>query len=272
MLVPPSTYPAALAFDRLASDYDSIFTFSAIGKSQRDAVRKQLLSVFAPGSHILELNCGTGQDALFMTRAGMRVTACDASARMVEQARARMAVEQPEADAEFLTLPTEEIASLPRTLCFDGVFSNFAGLNCVRDLGSAMRQAAPRLQPGAPILLCMASRCCLWEILYFLLRGNRAKALRRCGGSSEARLGELRFPVFYPTLSQLRRILAPEYRIVSIAGIGITVPPSYLEPWMARHPRLLRRLEALDAKVRTWPGLRTIGDHLLLHLERVGPC
>lgn len=272
MLAPQPTYPVALAFDRLASDYDSIFTFSAIGMSQRDAVWKRLLSVFAPGSHILELNCGTGQDALFMARAGMRVTACDASPRMIERARIRRSAENPDADASFLTLPTEEIGKLPRTLCFDGLFSNFAGLNCVRDLRSAMRQAADRLKPGAPILLCMATRFCLWEILYFLLQGNPGKAFRRFGGFSEARFGELRFPVFYPTLSQVRRMLAPEYRLVSVAGVGIAVPPSYLESWIARRPRLLRRLEALDERFRNWPGLRTAGDHMLLHLERVGPC
>jgi hypothetical protein len=37
-------------------------------------------------------------------------------------------------------------------------------------------------------------------------------------------------------------------------------------------PRLLRLLEAVDETVRTWPGLRTLGDHMLLHLEKVRPC
>jgi ubiquinone/menaquinone biosynthesis C-methylase UbiE len=266
-----TTSPVALAFDRLASDYDSIFTFSAIGKSQRDVVWKHLLSAFVPGSHVLELNCGTGQDALFMARAGLTVTACDTSSRMIEQARMRMAMEDPEADIDFITLPTEEIDRFPQTCRFDALFSNFAGLNCVSDLSNVMRHAARRLKPGAPLLLCLSTRYCLWEILFFLLRGNLRKALRRCGGVSEAQLAQLRFPVYYPTLSQLRRVFAPELHLVSVVGVGITVPPSYLESWIARHPRLLRRMEALDELVRTWPGLRIAGDHMLLHLEKVHP-
>ena len=77
---------ARLAFDRMAAGYDSLFTFSAIGMSQREVVWKRALAVFATGSHILELNCGTEQDALFLAKAGMSVTACDASLGMIEQA------------------------------------------------------------------------------------------------------------------------------------------------------------------------------------------
>jgi hypothetical protein len=36
-------------------------------------------------------------------------------------------------------------------------------------------------------------------------------------------------------------------------------------------PRLLKLLEAIDETVRTWPGLRALGDHMLLHLEKAQP-
>lgn len=263
--------PVGLAFDRLAADYDSIFTSTVIGKSQREVVWRRLLSVFPAGAHVLELNCGTGQDALFMAHAGMRVTACDASSRMIEQARQRIAGERLKTSLEFVTLPIEEMHELPETSKFDGLFSNFGGLNCVQDLSGVAREAGRRLKPGAPLLLCFLSRFCLWEILYFLLRGNPRKALRRCWGSSVAHIDELSFPVYYPSLSLLRRIFEPEFRLVSTAGVGIAVAPSYVERWIAAHPRLLRRMEAIDELVCEWPGLRIFGDHMLLHFERVRP-
>jgi len=272
MLQQTAASPVALAFDRMAADYDAIFTFSAVGRSQRDVIWKQLLSVFAPGSHILELNCGTGQDARFMARAGMTVTACDASPRMIEQARHRMAVENPEGNLEFFTLATEHLDALPATRPFDGLFSNFSGLNCVRDLRNVARLAAQRLKERAPLLLCLSTRFCLWELAYFLLRGHPRKALRRCVGVSEARIGELCFPVYYPTLSQVRRAFAPEFRLISTAGVGIAVPPSYLESWVKDHPQLLRQMEAVDERIRRWPLLRVLGDHMLLHLERAHEC
>jgi len=264
--------PAALAFDQLAADYDASFTFSAIGKSQRDVVWNRLLSVFQPGEHILELNCGTGIDALFMTNAGLRVTACDASPRMIEMARRRAATAKSQTNAKFLTLPTEDLHKLPESCFYDGLLSNFAGLNCVRDLRTFVTQAARCLKPGAPLLLCFLTRYCLWEIAHYLLRGNPRKALRRCSGTSVARVGDFAFPVYYRTLTELRHAFAPEFRLIAVEGVGITVPPSYLERWIVNHPRLLRGMSAIDEVIRTWPGTRLVGDHVLLHFEKVCPC
>jgi SAM-dependent methyltransferase len=260
---------AALAFDRLAADYDSIFTFTAIGKSQRDVVWREALAAFAPGSHILELNCGTGEDALFLARAGMRVTACDASKAMVAQARNRMAAERPQAPIEFFELATENLSALPQDLRFQGVFSNFSGLNCVSDLWPVAQQLAQRLEPGAALLLCLSTRYCLWEIAYYALRGDWRKGARRWRGSTQARVRDVELLVYYPTVGELRKVFAPYFRLRSVTGIGIAVPPSYLESWMASHPRLFRILEGIDSVVRTWPGVRILGDHMLLQLERV---
>jgi ubiquinone/menaquinone biosynthesis C-methylase UbiE len=68
-----------LAFDRLAAKYDDMFTRSMVGRAQRQAVWDVLLETIEPGSHILELNCGTGEDALFLAQHDMSVVACDAS-------------------------------------------------------------------------------------------------------------------------------------------------------------------------------------------------
>ena len=263
-----ATIAAAPAFDGVADDYDASFTFSNIGRAQRDVVWQRILSVFHAGDHILELNCGTGQDALFMVQAGMRVTGCDASPRMVECARRSVAAKGVAREAEFHTLATEELRILPEQGLFDGLLSNFGGLNCVSDLSLVACEAARRLKPGAPLLLCLLNRVCAWEIAYYLLRGRVRKAVRRCGGAVIAQMGEHTFPVQYPTVAELRGIFEPEFRIVALTGVGITVPPSYCESWIARWPRLLRGMKAIDDQIRATPGIRTLGDHILLHVEK----
>ena len=259
---------AARVFDRLAAEYDSVFTFSSIGRAQREVVWQKALAAFSPGSHILELNCGTGEDALFLAKSGMRVTACDASFGMIKQARSRMAAETPDAGIEFLALATENIGALPDNLRFDGVFSNFSGLNCVRDIRRVAQQLALRLEAGAPVLTCLSTRYCFWEIVYYLLRGNRRKAFRRCNGLTQAHIGDLELTVYYPTLAELNTAFAPNFRLRSVTGIGIAVPPSYLGSWIDAHPRLLMLMKRIDAVVCKWPGVRIVGDHILLHLER----
>ena len=95
-----------LAFDSLAAKYDDLFTRSMIGRAQRGVVWDALIDTFEPGSHILELNCGTGEDALFLAGHDISVLACDASAHMINTARRRMQAEDPEAEIEFRVLAT----------------------------------------------------------------------------------------------------------------------------------------------------------------------
>ncbi|WP_199899091.1 hypothetical protein, partial [Ideonella sp. B508-1] len=61
------------AFDTVARDYDRDFTHSLVGMAQRRVVWDVLDDWQArrsgPGA-VLELNCGTGEDALHLARAG----------------------------------------------------------------------------------------------------------------------------------------------------------------------------------------------------------
>ncbi len=88
---------AAVVFDQMAPKYDEVFTNSMIGRAQRDVVWSVLTQIFRSGDHILELNCGTGEDALFLARNGISVTACDASEQMIQIASNRLRTEAPDA-------------------------------------------------------------------------------------------------------------------------------------------------------------------------------
>jgi SAM-dependent methyltransferase len=269
MRVTVQSTPAALAFDRLAVNYDAKFTHSSIGRAQRMAVWECAQRIFTPRSRLLELNCGTGEDALHFARQGFHVTACDVSTAMIMEARRKAAVESIFDHLRFYVQPTEMIGALPYDQPFEGVFSNFSGLNCVKDLSQTANALRPLLLPGAPLLLCFSTRYCLWEIAWYLLHGDPARAFRRCSGYHEARLGEVTLSVYYPRCEQIRQSLTPGFRLVSIYGIGITVPPSYVEPWIVRHPRLLHLFQSIDDHIRRLPGIRVLGDHMLLHLERL---
>jgi ubiquinone/menaquinone biosynthesis C-methylase UbiE len=263
--------PAALVFDQMAREYDDVFTNSMIGRAQRDAVWSVLTRVFQSGDHILELNCGTGEDALFLARNGVSVTACDASEQMIRIASDRLRKEAPEAPVQFNLLPIEHLRELKPITEFDGAFSNFSGLNCVADLKQTMEDLATLLAPGAPFLVCLSTRFCLWEILWFTLHGNFRKAFRRCSGHATAKAGEFTVDVYYPTVRKLQTLLSPSFILRSCVGIGVTVPPSYVEAWIRNRPKLLSRLRTIDKAIATYPGFRVLGDHVLLHLERVQP-
>src|ERR1700722_8492122 len=90
------------AFDQLASGYDRLWTRSPVGHLQREAVWRHIGDLFQPGQTVLDLGCGTGNDALRLMRAGLHVHAIDASREMVSIARDR--------GVDAVTLPIENCA------------------------------------------------------------------------------------------------------------------------------------------------------------------
>jgi ubiquinone/menaquinone biosynthesis C-methylase UbiE len=258
----------ARAFDRIAEEYDRVFTNSAIGRVQRDAVWEIAERTFSPGSHILELNCGTGEDAFFFSRLGMKVYACDASENMIEIARRRQLREAPHSAVEFNVLATESLSALDDLPMFDGVFSNFGGLNCVTNIAEVGRQLARRVRPGGKLLLCICSRFCLWEIAWFLCHSDVRRAFRRVRGKATAMLNGVAVSIHYPTVREICAALHPWFALHRVKSIGLVVPPSYLEQWAHNHRELLAMMSSIDRVASEWRVLRVLGDHVLLIMER----
>jgi len=264
-----TVHAAGAAFDRLAPIYDQKFTDTLIGRAQRNAVWKVLLKTFNHDDNILELNCGTGEDALFLAQHGISVMACDASQEMITHAEQRFEAQTIPLPVVFCHLPTERINELAPARRFDGVFSNFSGLNCIEDLAPVAASLSHLVKNGDRLLLCFSTRVCLTEIFYHLALGQKRKALRRLSGHTQATIDGVSLDVHYPSLHQILRSFGPHFRLCSTTGIGVAVPPSYLEPWARNHPttfRILCRLESLLARV---PFLRSTGDHVLLCFEKV---
>jgi ubiquinone/menaquinone biosynthesis C-methylase UbiE len=255
-------------FDSIAASYDQVFSESLIGRAQRTAVWKQMERIFHSGDRVLDIGCGTGVDACFLAERGVRVLGCDCSEEMIRVAR-RQAGRKTSGGVEFRLLAAENIATLQGTQ-FEGAFSNFGALNCLQDLHSFARGLAPLIKPGGVLLICMLGPRCIWETMWFLTKGKPDAAFRRMRQNGvEARIADgPPLQVRYPNTAELVTAFSPEFRLASYQGVGLTVPPSYLEPWAARFPRLLSLAENIDSHLAAWPGLRNCADHMLLKFER----
>lgn len=258
------------AFDNVAEQYDATFTSSTIGRIQRDLVWDELKKSFA-GGRILDIGCGTGVDARFLAERGIDVVACDSSSRMLSVAQGRIAgLPQSAGSVKLHLLPAEEISSLLDDGPFDGAFSNFGAVNCVADMAKLASDLALLLKPGANLLLCLMGPVCLWETAWYLFHGKIAKAFRRFHRAGiEAQLGKgAIFHVHYPSVRSVRRVFAPEFFLKTVQGIGVAVPPSYLEAWANRFPRIVKLGANADVFLGRCPGIRVFADHVLLRFER----
>jgi SAM-dependent methyltransferase len=261
---------AQLYWDSAADSYEEVFSGTLIGKTRRDAVWRELQRLFGAGKSVLEINCGTGLDAVFLAEQGVELLACDISPRMVELAR-RHAADRGVGDrVEFVALANENLGALGDRSLFDGAFSNFSGLNCVEDLAGVQMQLAKRLKPGAPLLLCMMGRFALWEVLWFLLHGRLKRAFQRVREKTDCVAKSPEVRIHRPSVEEICLQFAPSFRLRQWRGVGIMVPPSYMEHWARRFPGLINTLARFDQRVGGLPIFRNVADCVVLEFERVG--
>jgi ubiquinone/menaquinone biosynthesis C-methylase UbiE len=241
--------PATAAFDRIALRYDELWTNTETGRVQRQAVWQRADSLFPAGSRILDLGCGTGEDAVHFAKRGVHVRAFDGSGEMVRLARARSV------DASVLAI--EDLEQLEGS--YDGVLSNFGALNCVRNVERLQPPLARLIRPGGYLALCVIGRFCLWETAYYFSRGQFRKGARRWLGASES--ASLDLPVVYPSVHRIIRAFRPDFSIVRTTGIGLCVPPSYVSGLPARS---ISNCARIDRHMAHWPVFRSLSDHRLL--------
>ena len=245
----------ATPFDRIAANYDELWTSSDSGRAQRDAVWRVIDALFQPGDEILDLGCGTGEDAVHLGRRGIHVSAIDASSAMVEVASAR--------GVAATQLSIENLSRIQAT--YDGVLSDFGALNCISDLTAVAGELARIVRPGGYVAICLLNRNCVWEMLWFGLHFRWRSAFRRLGrGGARSTLG---VRVYYPSARRVRRTFDTSFEFVNSTGIGLFVPPSYVN----LSSPTVHLAGRIDAKLGSQPVLRGLGDHRLYVFRRRSP-
>ena len=246
---------AALAFDGVAPDYDAVFGRNPIGLYFRHVVQERLRPLFPRGSRVLDLGCGTGEDALFLASLGVDVHGVDVSPAMIEKARQK-APSRGDAggSVRFEVRAAEDVGSMEGG--FDGAFSNFGAFNCVA-LPAVGRALVSRLRPGAPVAFCVIGPRPLPGLVQEALTARPAR-------SPEARVAGQRVMARGLSARDLQDGLGPGFSWHSCAALGVLVPAPAHEDWARRNPIAFGLLAAAERLVREWPVAREWGDHLLV--------
>ncbi len=255
------------SFDAAAETYDHEFELLPATARIRSIVRDLAVAKFPSGGTILELNCGTGTDAIALSRCGFHVLATDASPLMINAARAKMETGSGNR-VEFRVLPFEQVSSLEGKM-FDGIFSNMGGLNCLADLRPLAKSLAGILKPGGFFVATLLSDFCLWETAAFLLRFNFREAFRRRTNGTDVAIHGNSVEVFFHSPSSVRAAFSPFFRRSALLGLNILTPP----PSSARAYQHLgtgrRMLESVDNAIATIPPFNRLGDHFVVALQRL---
>lgn len=252
------------AFDRLAATYDEDFTTTPIAAYLRGVAHQRLARLVQQGARVLELGCGTGEDAHAVARMGAHVTATDASTAMLAITAEK--THGLSVSTAHLDLNAPQAANVDGV--FDGVYSNFGALNCALDRAALAAWLAQRVRPGGWAAFAVMGPLCLWEMLWHGAHGQFRTATRRWRPSQFQVDDSPPVTVTCPSPRQLLREFAPHFQPVSVRPFGLFVPHTAAYAVVEKRPWLLQRLLTLDKITRDASPLALFGDHYWVTLRR----
>ena len=249
----PPLETIAEAFSRTAEKYDSFAEDHPHLTRMRNKVYSHVLRYVPQSAGILELNAGTGTDAVELARRGYSVHATDIAPGMLDrlQEKANRLGLQDRISMEarsFISL--ENMTQAP----FDAVFSDLGGLNCIANLNPVIRQLPKVLKPGGIVTWVLMPHICLWEMAE-IFRGNLSLAFRRFSrGGVLASLEGLNFDVYYFSPGQVIQWFGNDFQLLALEGLSVITPTAESKNFARWYPRVYGVLSWLDDKLSPhWP-------------------
>lgn len=260
---------ASKAFGKQARVFDDLYGSDTIVQYKRQRVRSHLMRYLSPRSNILELNSGTGEDAIFLARNGHSIHATDISEGMQKILSEKVKAFNLENQITYERCSFTNLNHLINKGPYDLIFSNFAGLNCTHQLTEVLDSLPALLKPGGVITLVLLPGFCLWEFL-LLFKGKFKTATRRLVGKrgANANVEGISFRCWYYRPGGIIRHVSDSFYLLSAEGLCTFVPPSYLVGFAQKRPKLYRRLVKLESGLKSkWPW-KFVGDYMILSFVR----
>jgi ubiquinone/menaquinone biosynthesis C-methylase UbiE len=253
----------AEAFSRTAEKYDAFAVDHPHQTRMRNKVYAHLSRFLEPGARILELNAGTGADAVELAKRGFHVHATDIAPGMLDRARDkrdRLNLSDQITIQECSFTELDKIEGAP----FDAIFSNLGGLNCVSDLRPIIHQLPAVVKPNGLITWVLMPPICLWEMAE-IFRGQPRIAFRRFSKpGTRAHLEGLYFTVYYFKPEQVITWFGEDYDCVAVEGLSVITPTAESKNFAKLYPRLYAALAWLDDRLSPHVPWRGWGDFFII--------
>ena len=149
--MPDTSHPSQVvsAFDKWASNWSDHYADGNRMGPRIARFDEALQAHVSPGGNVLDFGCGTGEIARGLTASGWRVTACDASSGMIEQA----AKSDMQTGVNWICLDQEASPGLPfDDASFDAVISSSV-FEYLADPATQAGEIARVLKPGGRFVL-----------------------------------------------------------------------------------------------------------------------
>lgn len=252
-----------LFHDNIAESYDDILNKNRFSEILRSIFQNILVQNIQQGNNILDLGCGTGEDALFLANNGFNVTAVDISPNMIEIAQSKAGAKDSNKNLQFFCSDMESFINENKNK-FDAIISNFNAVNYVKDLNSFSLSLSASLNKNGKLIFTVLNKLSISEVFYNFLRLNLKRSWKAMFNRKESLITDLN--IYFP--GSFSKFFKDHFKVKKITGIGIFIPPHNLTGMYDKLSFALPFLLLLEKFIADIFPFYCFSDHYIIEMQK----
>lgn len=253
------------AFDSASEEYDFTISRNYINTLVRKISINTLLKYAKKEDVLLEVGCGTGKEAVILSRHVSKIYATDISEGMLKLVYAKAKKYSLSSKIVPFKLRACELSKIRKITeePFNIIYSFNGALNCEPELDRFVEEAYALLSEGGYMICSIRNRFCISEMLIHAFLFQFDKTIARKKQPVMISVGGMDIPAYYYSPYEFINRLSKHFHLVRIVGLPVLLPPAYLSNYYVKLGKVRTLLEVLESRVSSLFPFNRFGDQTL---------
>ncbi len=259
------------AFDSASEEYDYTIRHNYINTWIRKHSIRELVNVTRQSDVLLEIGCGTGAEAIQISKHVRGIVATDLSDRMLQTLKRKVLARKLDHKIVGLRLRASEISEVADHLPNGKArvaYSFNGALNCEPELPRVPEQLSKIIDEDGYFVCSVRNILCLSEILSHSLVFQFNKMTARKEQPIMVSVGGMDIPCYYYSPRTFVQFFRPYFRVRKMVGLPAFLPPAYLSDYFVRTGRFGSYLEKLELVLGDRFPFNRLGDQTLFVFQK----
>jgi SAM-dependent methyltransferase len=261
----------AEAFDSASEEYDYTISHNYINTWIRKRSLSELVKITRQSDVLLEIGCGTGTEAIQISKQVTGIVATDISEKMLHILKRKVLAKRLDRKILGVRVGASDISTVGGVLPQGKVrvaYSFNGALNCEPELNKFPEQLSMIMEERGYFVCSIRNTLCLPETLSHSFVFQFGKMATRKSQPMMVSVGGMDIPSYYYSPESFIRFFRPYFRVRKMIGLPAFLPPAYLNDYYLRTGKVRPFLEKLEFVFGERFPFNRFGDQTLVVFEK----
>lgn len=261
----------AAAFDSASEEYDFTISHNYINTWIRKRSIRELLNLAEPGNTLLEVGCGTGAEAIEISRYVSKIIATDISDKMIQILNKKVGARGLSEKIVPLQVGAADISKVVEIAAGGKVqlaYSFNGALNSEPELDRFVEGLSSVLVPGGYFICSIRNSFCLSEALSHAAVLQFEKMAPRKKQPVMVSVGGIDIPAFYYPPAAFSDFFSTKFELKKLFGLPAFLPPAYLSDYYIKFKSVASVLEKFERALGGHFPFNRVGDQSLFVFQK----